>query len=942
MSDSNKPFDEDNVLFRTLMEHSTEAFFLHDAGKILDVNHAACEMLGYTREELLNLAIADIDVRLIPDQHEEIYSKNLFTGKTYTFESALLRKDKTELPVEIKLCGVIAGERKLLLGLARSIAERKKADNAYQRSEFFLSRSQEIGLIGSYVLDIPVNRPEAQTWRSTPMMDKIFGIDADYPKTGDNWLKLIVQRQEVSEYFARQVASGQRLFEMEYQIIRPSDGQTRWIYGRGDFEFNKQGQCTRLVGTVQDITERKQAEEERNAHLRFLENLDRINRVIQSANDIEQMMRDVLDAVLSIFDSDGAFLLFPCDPNAGAWTLPMARSQPDHDHIDYPELAMPIDDAMAGMFRLMQHSDKAVKLGSGHDHETPPMLAERLGIKTMMGMALYPKTGKPWLFAIHQCSSVRGWTDRDETLFLTIGRRLSDALTSLLTLRDLQKSEAFLSSLIDNIPNIIIVKDAQTLRYLRINKSVEQILGFSKENMLGKSVFDIFPEDLAKSFLNDDREVLNSKTLLDIPEETIRDSNNEQRILHTKKIPILDDRGEPQYLLGIAEDITERKKLERQLHQSQKMEAVGQLAGGIAHDFNNMLAVIIGNIEIAMQQNNLDQSLHACLQEIQSAAERSAELTRQLLAFARKQHAAPQVLDLNETINGMLNMLRRLIGENINLAWLPKEKIWPVKMDPTQIDQILANLCVNARDAIEGVGKITIETGAVTFDIADCEDREGFIPGDFVLLTVSDTGHGMDQETQGKIFEPFFTTKEIGKGTGLGLATVYGIVKQNNGFINVYSELKHGTTFRIYLPRHIGDIDYSRQEDAAAPGPRGHETIMIVEDEPAILRMTSLMLTKCGYRVLTAATPSEAIRIARKHAGPIDLLITDQIMPEMHGSQLAKQIQSLCPGIRCLFMSGYTGNIALPHAPQAENKHFIPKPFTVKTFTAKVREALDQ
>ncbi|MDZ7663771.1 MAG: ATP-binding protein [Desulfotignum sp.] len=231
------------------------------------------------------------------------------------------------------------------------------------------------------------------------------------------------------------------------------------------------------------------------------------------------------------------------------------------------------------------------------------------------------------------------------------------------------------------------------------------------------------------------------------------------------------------------------------------MESVGRLAGGVAHDFNNMLGVILGHAEFALEKAEENHDLYADLKEIQTAARRSADLTKQLLAFARKQIIAPKMLDLNDTVESMLNMLRRLIGEDINLSWNPGKRLWPVKMDPSQIDQILANLCVNARDAIAGVGKLTIETGMKTFDPAYCAEHAGFIPGDFVMLAVSDDGCGMDKKTLNSLFEPFFTTKDVGKGTGLGLATVYGIVKQNNGFINVYSEPDHGTTFKIYLPR---------------------------------------------------------------------------------------------------------------------------------------------
>jgi two-component system cell cycle sensor histidine kinase/response regulator CckA len=412
---------------------------------------------------------------------------------------------------------------------------------------------------------------------------------------------------------------------------------------------------------------------------------------------------------------------------------------------------------------------------------------------------------------------------------------------------------------------------------------------------------------------------------------------------------VRDENGKPVSLLGVGRDITDRKraadekaKLENQLQQSQKMEAIGTLAGGIAHDFNNMLGVILGYVEIAIEQVDPAQPLHADLQEIRNAAQRSADLTRQLLAFARKQVVSPKVLDLNDTMAGMLNMLQRLIGENINLAWLPGANLWPVKIDPSQIDQILANLCVNARDAITGVGKITIETRNITLDEVYCADHAGFVPGEYVLLTMSDNGCGMDKEILGKLFEPFFTTKGVGKGTGLGLATIYGIVKQNNGFINVYSEPDHGTTFKIYLPRHIGKAEQARTEVRQEQVMRGHETVLVVEDEPSLLELSKLMLEIQGYRVLAAGTPGEALRLAEEHAGEIHLLMTDVVLPEMNGPDLAQRLLSVSPNLKCLFTSGYTADVITHHGVLDEGVYFIQKPFSRKDLAAKVRETLNR
>jgi CheY-like chemotaxis protein len=371
------------------------------------------------------------------------------------------------------------------------------------------------------------------------------------------------------------------------------------------------------------------------------------------------------------------------------------------------------------------------------------------------------------------------------------------------------------------------------------------------------------------------------------------------------------------------------------------MESVGRLAGGVAHDFNNILQMMMGYGAMLHDALPPDSELREYSREIAEGVDRAAALTRQLLAFARKQTISPKVLDLNETVESMLKMLRRLIGEDIDLVWQPEARLWAVLLDPGQIDQILANLCVNARDAIGGVGRVTIETGNATFDEDYLADHPDFAVGEYVLLAVSDDGCGMDRETRDKIFEPFFTTKGVGEGTGLGLATVYGIVKQNDGFIHVYSEPGKGATFRIYLPRHAADT--------AEPAPTTPdriqqglgEIILFLEDDPAILNLGRRMLTSLGYDVYAASTPAEALALLEQHNGNFHLLITDVVMPAMNGRELADQARLLCPAIKILFMSGYTANVIAHRGILDEGTNFIPKPFSLTQLAAKVRDVLN-
>ncbi len=386
----------------------------------------------------------------------------------------------------------------------------------------------------------------------------------------------------------------------------------------------------------------------------------------------------------------------------------------------------------------------------------------------------------------------------------------------------------------------------------------------------------------------------------------------------------------------------EREKLFEQLMQAQKLEAVGQLAGGIAHDFNNMLAVILGRSQLALLQMQPEDTYYKPFVEIQSAAEHSANLTRQLLGFARKQTVAPKVIDINQTIHGILKLLRRLIPEDIDLVFLPAEEIWMVLFDPDQIGQILTNLCVNARDAMQGVGRIVIETQKSEFDSAYCANYRDYLPGEYTCLSVCDTGSGMDKATQEHIFEPFFTTKEKSKGTGLGLSTVYGIVKQNNSFINIYSEPGQGSTFKIYIPRYIGKIESSSVLQSFGSIPRSMGMVLLVEDEQKLLDLSTEILEELGCRVLAANSTTEAIKYAEDDSLPIDLLITDVVMPEMNGRELSSSIMKIRPSIRCLFMSGYTANIIAHKGVLDMGVNFIQKPFSLQAMAAKIREVMNQ
>ncbi len=483
--------------------------------------------------------------------------------------------------------------------------------------------------------------------------------------------------------------------------------------------------------------------------------------------------------------------------------------------------------------------------------------------------------------------------------------------------------------------------------FLEVNEAWLNNLGYRRQEVLGRNFSEFLHPDWQEHFQENFPRFKAVGEVIGVEFDMRRKDGSFISVSFNGKIgKDAQDRFQQTYcvfqdITAYKQDETERYKLQEQLLQAQKMESVGRLAGGVAHDFNNMLSVILGHTEMIQEKLSPAEPFYAQLEEIHKAAKRSAELTRQLLAFARKQVISPTVLNLNDAVSGMLKMVQRLIGEDIDLVWQLDVGLWPVKMDPSQLDQILANLCVNSRDAIPDVGKITIGTGNTMFDAAYCADHPGYWMGEYVMLAVSDNGCGMNEKVKSHLYEPYFTTKESGKGTGLGLATVYGIVKQNQGFINVYSEPGRGTTFKIYLPRHkTKEIIQQTGMPAVITG--GHETILVVEDEALILTMTTAMLEKLGYRVLPAGTPTGAIRLANGFDGVISLLLTDVVLPEMNGRELAGRMKFLFPNLKVLFMSGYTAAVTVQHGVLEKTVDFIEKPFAKKELADKIRSILDR
>jgi len=525
-------------------------------------------------------------------------------------------------------------------------------------------------------------------------------------------------------------------------------------------------------------------------------------------------------------------------------------------------------------------------------------------------------------------------TGQDELGYL--GTAINGMLEDLeRTETDRHEGRTRLSLIMERMPAVLWTTDTE----LRFTSSVGaglELLGLRPNEVLGRPLQDYFHTDDPEFVgLTAHRKALAG-------ESVTYELEWQKRIFESHVQPLHNPEGELLGVIGIALDITERRQLADQLRQSQKMQAVGELAGGISHDFNNLLMVVKGHGEMLLDRLAEESPLRQNVEQMQKAADRAASLTRQLLAFSRKQVLQPRILHLNDVVNGMIQMFARVIGENIDLKFLPGRELAHVKADPAQIEQVLLNLVLNARDAMPGGGRLTIETANAEIDSSYAATHAGMEPGRYAMLIVSDTGCGMDAATQSRIFEPFFTTKAPGKGTGLGLATVYGVVKQSGGFIWVYSEVNRGTTFKMYLPEVTADVD-QRAADKAASGPqRGHETVLFVEDEESVRVLVRGYLQSAGYRVLEAVDGVHALETAAAHKGPIHILITDVVMPRLSGREVATRLAARQPDLKVLYISGYTDDSIFRDGVLEGGMAFLQKPFNLKTLAQQMRELLDR
>jgi two-component system, cell cycle sensor histidine kinase and response regulator CckA len=884
--------------FKDLFDNAPVGFHEVDAeGRIVRINNTALKMLGYSAEELLGQFVWKITAE------EEVSRKAVLaklSGKgtpEEVLEKMLRRKDGSTFPVIInnrllkRGGGAVTGIRATI----QDITDRKQAEEKLRAHEANLAEAQRVARLGSWQYDCASNKV-----RWSDELFRIFDVEpAKFHGTYEDFVNCVLpdDRPRVIQSNAHAKANGSS-FELEYRILTRV-GDLKTMHEIGYAMKDAGGKVVGLFGTAQDITERKRAEE-----------------LLARERNLLRLMLDTLPGYIYLKDEQSRFIV--CN-----------SKRADNDAIQNGADLIGKTDAdifppgQAAQFRA---DELAVLAG------TPLIDKEEILIRSDGSQQILLTSKLPFRDSRGKIIGLFGYG------YDITKRKQAE--------EELRESELKFRQIAENIREVFWVTDPAKQQMVYVSPAYENIWGRTCQ-----SLYDA-PGTWLEAIHPDDRERVLEAALTKQTIETSAVYDEEYRIIkpdktviwiHDRAFPIRNGAGEIYRIVGIAEDITEKRKLEEQFRQSQKMEAFGQLAGGVAHDFNNILAVIQLQAGLLKLECNLAPELYNHAGDIEKAAERGANLTRQLLLFSRKQTMQPRDLKLKDLVANIARMLQPALGEQVELKFKFSDEDLVIHADPGMIDQLLLNLAVNARDAMPSGGQIRIETSSVEFDEVTARRTFKARPGSFVCLSVTDTGYGISPEILPLIFEPFFTTKEVGKGTGLGLATVLGIVQQHKGWINVQSEVGRGTTFRVFLPRLSVTVDtkFIRFSPASLRG--GDETILLVEDEALLRASVRTALSRLGYRVLEAATGNEALAVWQQHRAEIRLLLTDMVMPGgMTGKELAAQLLQQNPKLKVIYASGYSLEVAGKDFPLEEGINFLNKPFQAQKLAKTVRRCLDQ
>jgi two-component system, cell cycle sensor histidine kinase and response regulator CckA len=854
-------------------------------GRLVDLNEASARLGGFKRKDLIGSLSSERNLWADPKQRDLVIRKLGADGRVNNLDVNLLTKSGEIRRVLFSADPITIAGEPCLISVCIDITERENESDALRQSEEKYRMLVENSLQG-----VAIIQGERIAFCNQAFAE-ISGYSTEELMSLPDTKSMIHpdDREAVIQRYHERLRGKSAPRRYEYRIIN-KDGSVHWLEAfasRITYNGEPASQIVQL-----DITERKQVE-----------------MSLQESEERFRLIAETVDEIFWMYDVEKDITTYLSPAFECIWNYPRERviGKPGY-HLEpiHPD-DRPLVEATAQYVRNQKPYDYQYRIlrpdGSVRhiwDHGFP--VIEKNGqIKSYVGVG----------------QDITAWKKAEEALV---------------------DSREYFHQIINCIADPVFVKDHEH-RMVLVNDAMCSFMGLNREEILGSTFFDFMPDEISAHLWEDEEEVLQTGQKK-ISEDILRNVQDDEFIVITKKSLLTDKDGNKQ-IIGVVRDITENKRMETQLLQAQKMEAIGILAGGVAHDFNNLLNVINGYSELLLEDLPPDNPIREDIEQINQAGQRAAALTSQLLAFGRKQILQAVILDLNDVISQMSKMLRRLIRENVEFVLAPDPDLGRIFADPVQIQQVVMNLAINARDPMPEGGKLIIETSNVELDRNYIQKHPVAKTGNYVMLAISDNGRGMDEDTRNHLFEPFFTTKERGRGTGLGLATVYGIVKQSGGFIWVYSEPGKGTTFKIYLPLVEGEAAEFENQPDPITGYQGTETVLIVEDEASVRTLACRILQDRGYRVLEATEGLDALRIAKEYEGIIHMVVTDVIMPGLGGSKLVSRLETERPGIKALYISGYTDNAIVHHGILDSNVAFLQKPFTVNGLAHKVRDVLD-
>jgi len=906
-----------------LTENSPLAIVGLDLNRRVQTCNPAFERLfGYRCGEIIGTEIESLLAP--PDQTDELlgFIRRVMKGEVVRHISKRRRRDGSL--VDVRILGVpliVNGKQTGTFGIYEDITERGRAEEAQHKAEEKYRRIFESAVEGFFE-----STPEGRFVTVNPAMARIAGYSspAEMIREVYDIGKQLYVDPEIRNELKRGLEERGLLEAFECPMLR-RDGSTIWISMNVRAIRDASGKIVSHDGTAEDITERKRSELIRQVTTEII-------RAVSVTDNLDALLRLIHASLGKVLDASNCFVALR-DAASGKFHFPFFVDRYD---------AAPAPDALEDLNRsctaYVFRTGEAMLISKARfDQLASKGEVELVGTQcpSWLGVPLRTPAETIGVLVVQNYERANVYTSRDLEFLSSVGGQIALAIERKRSEERARESEARLRVLIEQLPAVLWTVD-KNLRFTSAVGSGLARLGLKPNQIVGMLLPDYF-ETKDQSFTPI---AAHLRAVAGDPVTFPVEWKKGSYACHVE--PLHDAAGEVQGAICMALDVTDRKQLEEQFRQAQKMEAVGRLAGGIAHDFNNLLMVIQGYADLLADRLPVGESLHRNAEQIQTAAQRAAALTQQLLAFSRKQILAPKVLNVHSVVADMEKMLQRLIGEDIELETSSKPDLWLVKADRSQIEQVVMNLAVNARDAMPKGGRLMIETANVEFDASVSHSPAVVAPGKYVMLAVTDNGLGMDAKTQAHIFEPFFTTKEKGKGTGLGLATVYGVVKQSGGYVWVYSEPGHGTTFKIYLPRiddEVGVIGRDRSAESSSL-PRGSEVVLLVEDEVGVRELAREYLEMSGYTVIVAPDGNTALELAAMHAGPIHLLMTDMVMPGIGGRELAERVLSVRPDIKILYMSGYTDQAVVHQGILGTDAPLLQKPFTLATLTTKLREIL--